>query len=193
MNMTFISDQFSRFCDLLSESTSRITVEYFKLPIVDLNRNGENFKKAFVYRERVYCYELYHQLRTLLNNQFKFMICGEVDKTNHPIISKKIGDIIPDLLVHTPGEFGKYSNLVVIEVKSTQKKPNKLIEDFNKIKQMLDIENGYHKGIMLVFGEISSDKMNKFIQIYRNECKDHYEKIKLYFHSTVGEPAKEVK
>ena len=51
-----------------------ITAEYFQLPVADADS---------VYRERVYCYELYHQLRGSCGN-FPFSLGGEVDKIGHP-------------------------------------------------------------------------------------------------------------
>jgi hypothetical protein len=42
--------------DVLAEATAAIEARYFRLPIA----GGDP-----IYRERVYCYELYHQMRLL--------------------------------------------------------------------------------------------------------------------------------
>ena len=48
------------FIRCLTNATARVPEVYCQLPVA-----GE---KSPIYRERVYCYELYHQLRILLQN-----------------------------------------------------------------------------------------------------------------------------
>ena len=61
-----------------------------------------------VYRERVYCYELYHQMRllqksrtkTLNNNPGPLVINGEIDKRGHVLIAPNYN---PDFVIHEQG------------------------------------------------------------------------------------------
>jgi len=94
---------FQYFMNCLMGVIKNIDAHYFQLPIAG---NEEP-----IYRERVYCYELYHQLRCMLGNGFPYKLNGEVDKNGHPIIrnAKK-----PDFIIHKPGDM-EY-NLVVIEI-----------------------------------------------------------------------------
>src|SRR5689334_19126753 len=93
---------------LLADATASIRPEYFNLPI----HGGSP-----VYRERVYCYELYHQLRLKWPDNCPLMLNGEVDKTAHPILSGLGASYAkPDLLVHGPGDMSR--NYAIIEVKS---------------------------------------------------------------------------
>jgi hypothetical protein len=55
--------------ELLTAASVRIGPEYFQLPVADADA---------VYRKRVYCYELYHQLRCLPEG-FPFSLGGEID------------------------------------------------------------------------------------------------------------------
>ena len=96
---------FQQFLKCLMKAIQNIDAHYFKLPVAE---NGE-----LIYRERVYCYELYHQLRLLLGDDFPYKLHGEVDKANHPIIKDEKK---PDFIIHVPGEMKQ--NLVVIEVKN---------------------------------------------------------------------------
>lgn len=50
------TDWMEEFNRILREAAARIEPEWFELPIMGGNS---------VYRERVYCYELYHQMRCL--------------------------------------------------------------------------------------------------------------------------------
>lgn len=91
----------------LNEAAARIAEQYIRLPI----DGGES-----VYRERLYCYELYHQLRCALGDNFEYSVGGEIDKSGHPqMLGRGVTGTKPDLLVHGPGYMER--NLLVIEVK----------------------------------------------------------------------------
>ena len=73
--------------------------------------------EAPIYRERVYCYELYHRLRSVMNELFPYLLNGEIDKSRHPYMQgNNLDGVKPDLLLHRPGDMD--ANLVAMEVKS---------------------------------------------------------------------------
>src|SRR3972149_569639 len=112
---------------------------YFQLPVAGSSKR--------IFRERVYCYELYHQLRNILQDGFSYKLYGEVDKTGHPLIP---GANKPDFIVHEPGNMDR--NLVVIEVKSvTGAKLKSLEKDIDTIKRAIN-EWRYYGGILLIYG-----------------------------------------
>jgi hypothetical protein len=93
---------------ILVSATQSIREEYFQLPI--------DGREEPIYRERVYCYELYHQMRCNWPNGSSFTLSGEVDKSGHPLIrGNGLDRAKPDFLVHVPGDMG--GNHAVIEVK----------------------------------------------------------------------------
>ena len=106
-----LARDFEHFPSILSRATERILADYMKLPVAG--------QEASIYRERVYCYELYHCLRLAMNevNQlFQYMLCGELDKSAHPYIrGNSLDKVKPDFLIHIPLSMSK--NLVAIEVK----------------------------------------------------------------------------
>lgn len=63
------------FDALLGTSTHAVPETYFQLPVA--GREGPS------YRERVYCYELYHQLRCRWPVDTGYSLAGEVDKKGH--------------------------------------------------------------------------------------------------------------
>ena len=82
-----------RFLALLVGATARIPAHYFQLPTAG--------GAEAICRERVYCYELYHQLRTLLEGEEHFAgyaLSGEIDKQGHAIMRP----CAPDLAFHSP-------------------------------------------------------------------------------------------
>lgn len=91
------------FDQTLAQATRTINQDYFQLSV------GE--EGTILFREQVYCYELYHQMRMIWPNT-NWKICGEVDKSGHPIL--RDSNESPDFLVHVPGE---PANFAIIEVK----------------------------------------------------------------------------
>ena len=84
-------------------ASSLVDEDYIQLPVAD--------SEDLEYRERVYCYELYHQWRMHWPKNFPFSLSGELDKSGHPLIRDKSK---PDFLVHIPGQM---TNLLIVEVK----------------------------------------------------------------------------
>ena len=63
------------FDNVLAGAAAALAPEYFLLPVHRANP---------VYRERVYCYELYHQMRCRWPERCAFILNGELDKQQHP-------------------------------------------------------------------------------------------------------------
>ena len=132
----------------LLEASGEIAGPYFQLPVA----GGNN-----AYRERVYCYELYHQWRARWDNNFPFLLCGELDKRGHTLVKgKHLDDTMPDFLVHFPGEM---NNLLVMEVKSVAGKKKKMAEDLIKLtayRKDLKDKHGdpanYYAAYYLIYG-----------------------------------------
>ncbi len=134
---------------MLATASSRITPEYYQLPVADADA---------IYRERVYCYELYHQLRCLWEG-FPFSLGGEIDKAGHPRF--KDGPYTkakPDLLVHMPGNMD--GNLACIEVKPFDRPVSEFTSDLHKLMWFCR-HAAYHRGIFLVYGNDPADADSK--------------------------------
>ena len=71
---------------------------------------------AAVFGERVYSYELYHQLRNTFCDRFPYKLGGAIDKVSHRLIEPALGVKKPDFVVHVPGDMN--GNLAIVEVKS---------------------------------------------------------------------------
>jgi len=136
---------FHKFLKCLMKAMQNINSHYFQLHFAC---NAE-----LKYRERVYCYELYHQLRLLLGDDFPYKLDGELDKKSH--ICYPNGEK-PDFVVHIPGKMEQ--NLVVIEVKPVTVKDHikELGKDFDKLKMFIS-EPKYYRAIMLIYGNVNGD------------------------------------
>lgn len=108
---------------ILQKATAGIAPSYFHL-----NLDGGDP----VYRERVYCYELYHQMRMRWPAQTSFYLNGEVDKAGHPkMVELRDRFPKPDLLVHQPGYMT--GNFAVIEVKCESASRGGIIKDLETL------------------------------------------------------------
>jgi hypothetical protein len=157
-----------RFLRLLSAATATVPAHYFQLPVAG--------QADAIYRERVYCYELYHQLRTLLESLAqgdpltRFVLNAEIDKQHHPFIEHHM----PDFVFHIPGTMEQ--NLVVIEVKPISARPDGIGKDMESLTYFTS-DARYERGIELVYGDGSLDN---FIREFPRDNP----KLQLFWHQS---------
>jgi hypothetical protein len=136
---------------LFNAAMGKISASYINLPFA-----GSSQLK---FRERVYCYELYHQLCVAQELQeFKEMlgglqIAGEPDKTGNPEAEKNnLALTKPDLIIHLPGEMGR--NFIVGEVKPAVASWKSIVADLCKLAKFTAKEKmNYRCGVFILFGE----------------------------------------
>ena len=138
----------------LEQATEGIAPDYFYL-----NLDGGDP----VYRERVYCYELYHQMRMRWPAQTPFYLNGEVDKARHPkMIHLRDRFPKPDLLVHRPGYME--GNFAVIEVKCDRAGKAGITKDLETLS-FFTKEFGYQRAIYLIYGDVALDTLEQIQEI----------------------------
>jgi hypothetical protein len=180
------AEAFARFMRCLAGATSRVGAEYMLLPVAGFP------VPVSIYRERVYCYELYHQLRLEMGNDFGFSLSGEVDKRSHRLIrGRGLTNTKPDLLVHTPGDM--LGNLVVIEVKPVNASSPDIRKDLITLTAFRRA-GGYHQAIYLIYGpdEAGFDRIRQIairLQYADEEDQIRLDSIILVWHRAVGEAA----
>lgn len=130
---------------MLAIATAGIAQEYFMLPIA----SGDP-----LYRERVYCYELYHQLRCI-GKLLPYSLAGEVDKSGQPNFrNSNLATAKPDFLVHIPGRMDH--NLACVEVKSRANGTVGFVDDLVKLTSFCRTAE-YRRGIFLIYGHALRD------------------------------------
>lgn len=179
------SEDCEKLIVLLKRGTAAVAPIYFNLPVA-----GGNSK----YRERVYCYELYHQLRTLWPPGFPYVLNGELDKAGHAVMQRLGATGIPDFLVHGPGDMSH--NLVIIEVKPVDHIVEKnLGTDLEKLAKFTSFGNGeYELGIYLVYGgtEETFNEVRGWARRWvGQEPGRTLDKVRLVWHRESGTPAME--
>jgi hypothetical protein len=166
--------------DILVDATAHIEPVYFRLPI---DGGGP------IYRERVYCYELYHQMRLRWPRDARFTLNGEVDKIAHPILSKLGADYAkPDLLVHGPGDMRR--NHAIIEVKSLMADHEGIRKDLNTL-QLFRTEVGYERAIHLIYGSGRIDRVLGLVERCARQM-GLTAPVEVWVHLEPGHPAEKV-
>lgn len=165
------------FTNIFEQGTAAIEPGYFRL---NIHGGGP------VYRERVYCYELYHQMRLRWPSACPFTLNGEIDKAAHPILADLGADRAkPDFLVHTPGAME--GNFLIIEVKSQSATNNDIRIDLEKLWQFTSAV-GYRRAIYLLFGHGPTKVMER-VRAIREEDIARFGAIELWVHDCPGRAA----
>lgn len=194
---------FAIFLDFFVQATAMVGEDYFRLPVAG--------REDLLYRERVYCYELYHYLRLTMEHSgpsFPYTLCGELDKSGHPYIrGNSLDRVKPDFLVHKP--LSMTLNLVAIEVKPVARTirggnqtgvvgwraiGQKEIEKDLKTLTAFHRAGSYHRAIYLIYG--NDDKRFQRIRAKAAVLSDRLgteeidlDLIDLYLHQESGQPA----
>ena len=176
--MTLVED-LKWFRKAIADAATLVDTDFFQLPVAG--------QENPIYRERLYCYELYHQLRSKWPVNSRYSLGGEVDKNGHPLIRGGALDRAkPDLIVHGPGDME--SNLAVVEVKGGVPVSNAIAVDFSKLVEFR-LRAGYAAAIYLVYG-VNDDH----VATLRARCKKVAESknidltlVELLVHSAIGQ------
>jgi hypothetical protein len=125
--------------DLVKRSLEGIGKEYFKLITT--------YEPSGIVRERVFCYELYHQIRLNMGTDYALSLNGEIDKRGHvdfhPADQKN-----PDFVFHLPGTHE--GNTLIVEVKGTLTRRKEIIQDFSTILLFVT-KYQYQAGIFILY------------------------------------------
>ncbi|WP_299680568.1 hypothetical protein [uncultured Roseobacter sp.] len=161
---------------IFQQATQSLDTEYFQLPIAE---------GTPVYRERVYCYELYHQMRSRWPLETEYRLNGEIDKRTHPVLADARGvGSIPDFLVHVPGDMDY--NYAIIEVKRSEANRSEIRNDFIKLNSFLT-RGRYQRAVFLIFGEGAASVAKSALSFL--DTQPNSSSIEIWHHSEVGQPA----
>jgi len=119
--------------EILRQATLAISPRYFFLPVAG------NHTPAL--RERVYCYELYHQLRCRMGSS-QLMLMGEPDKRGHHALPP----INPDFILHIPGEINVNAAAIEVECRVDYAHVRKDIHNLGVLQRF-----GYEELVLLLF------------------------------------------
>lgn len=172
-----LEGDYQYFLTVLREAIAAVEDDYYQVDFY-----GSEEPK---YRERVFCYELYHQLRLRLSYNFNYKLHGEMDKKTHAKYRSNtlLRGSAPDFIVHQQSEMNQ--NLSVIEVKHAQSDLNKILRDIDKLNEFINIGN-YHRCILLIYGPLEEEsfeevyyKLSDKIDLILTEHQGHFNLINI--------------
>ena len=167
---------------ILRQATSSIEEMYFRLRI----DGGDP-----IYRERVYCYELYHQMRLIWPDDSCYYINGEIDKAAHPILRKLGADRAkPDFLIHCPGYME--GNYAIIEVKHTEAQRQGILKDIETLSLFIN-KVGYKRAIYLFYGYIEPDIISERVEEALMDVECESATFELWLHNNIQSEAQLIK
>ncbi len=176
------------FIGKLRDATQRVAAEHFVVPY----DSGNGIKR--VYRERAYCYELYHQLRNSWG-AFPYTLNGELSKARHPRFRNLRLEKSPDLLAHRPGT--STDNLVIVEVKNVAGLSWQAVrKDLETLWRFVSAPVSYERGVLLVYGDEDGrnavSTVQRFARRWLSEGGDRQlAKLRLLRHVAAGRPVVE--
>ncbi len=169
----------------LASATAEIEEKFFNLPVA-YGDPGHT-----IYRERAYCYELYHRLRPRWTRG-EYVLNGELSKAGHPYFAGL--EKMPDLLVHVPGSME--GNVVIVEVKSARGAAiaSDVRKDLLTLTRFVSSAQ-YERGVYLVYGDDGDpiDRVRNVARTWQAEDPQRsLEKVHLLYHRRPSEPAQDV-
>lgn len=147
--------ELGEFIKLIQSSLENMPQEFYHI-ITTYEPLGIN-------RERVFCYELYHQMRCIQDNNGMrgIKLHGEIDKRGHDLFR---GDAArnPDFIFHVPGTME--GNKVVIEVKGNVEGQNRegVFKDIQTLSKFTDQLHNYELGVMIIYN-YSFEEIKQYI------------------------------
>lgn len=148
-----------RFIDLIIDAIDLVKQEYYMVTTT--------YRPLGIVRERVFCYELYHQLRCLQDSydMMEVQIHGEIDKRGHELFAQD-EQKNPDFIFHVPGIMK--SNSVVIEVKGNIEGSyrEKVLKDIQTLLKFTEPHLQYKLGILIIYNYSMSTfkgEMSKYL------------------------------
>jgi hypothetical protein len=84
---------------------------------------------------------------------------------------------------------GPDDNLVILEVKSSHRveNPKELLKDIDSVNCMTHVENGYYRGVYLIYGKLEDKLKNTLVHYYCENCNPA--SSILIFHEVAGQQA----
>lgn len=154
-----MNDKVEQLLPIVKKALTQITSDYFKI-ITTYDRSG-------IIRERVFCYELYHRIRNLMDESeidFNTVLNGEINKRGHLGFAEEDRKD-PDFVFHVHGNFE--DNTIVMEVKGRIDQLAGLKKDFaTLLKFTTDYQ--YKLGILIIYNHSLSD----LFKVFDNEMKE---------------------
>ncbi|MFC0523894.1 hypothetical protein ACFFGV_10025 [Pontibacillus salicampi] len=146
------------YTQFLSKAINNIHQDFFNV----ITSCGD--KTEVIVRERVFCYEFYHQMRLIQKNYEldRYILSGEIDKRGHNEIELQRN---PDFVLHNYGT--NENNLIIIEVKIRFDR-DEIKNDFETLTTYVD-KYSYRKGCFVLVNYTMQYFIEQYLLRLNNE------------------------
>lgn len=168
-----MDERVESFIQMIKDSLDNVGDEYYKITT--------NYRTLGIVRERVFCYELYHQMRLVQSDRGlnDVQIHGEIDKSGHIAFDRNARKN-PDFVFHIPGMM--QGNAIVVEVKGKIEGTYQegVYKDIVTLSKFTNNKHYYHSGVLIIYNytfEEFSRKIGEFLKNRLQENKVSTDKI----------------
>ena len=150
------------FIQLIRDALENVGDEYYKLTTT--------YRTLGVVRERIFCYELYHQMRLIQSQRglTDIQIHGEIDKSGHFEFDKD-AQKNPDFVFHVPGMME--GNAIVVEVKGKLEGTYQdgICKDIRTLSKFTNNTHYYRLGVLIIYNYNLEEFRQKTGQFLKEE------------------------
>ena len=160
-----MDEKIESFVEMIKGSLDNVGDEYYKITTT--------YESSGIVRERVFCYELYHQMRLVQSARglTDVHIHGEIDKRGHVVFGNHARKN-PDFVFHVPGTME--GNAIVVEVKGkfAGNYQRGICKDIETLSKFTENKHYYKLGVLIIYnytidefwektGEFLKDKLQE--------------------------------
>lgn len=142
-----------KYENLITDAINNVSSNYYHI--------STTYKREGIIRERVFCYELYHQIRLIQEDkeELSLFFDAEIDKRGHCEF-ESMDRRNPDFIFHARGDMSQ--NTIIMEVKGALSNgyKRKILKDFDTLIIFIEKYN-YEAGYFLLFNHSYSDFFKK--------------------------------
>lgn len=146
--------------EIICKALCSIDYKFFRLQTT--------YEPSGIVRERVFCYELYHQIRLELDNDDCITLNGEIDKRGHVDFADE-DRVNPDFVFHIPGIHE--GNTIICEVKGVLDRSG-IVKDFRTLSTFISKYN-YKAGVFILYNHTIEELRIKLIERLSHFIESH--------------------
>ena len=161
-----MDEKVESFVEMIKGSLDNVGDEYYKITTT--------YESSGIVRERVFCYELYHQMRLVQSERglTDVQIHGEIDKSGH-IAFDRNSRKNPDFVFHIPGMM--QGNAIVVEVKGKIEGNYQegIDKDIVTLSKFTDNKHYYHSGVLIIYNYTYDEFLRKIGEFLKNRLQEN--------------------
>ena len=161
-----MDEKIESFVEMIKGSLDNVGDEYYKITTT--------YESSGIVRERVFCYELYHQMRSVQSARglTDVQIHGEIDKSGH-IAFDRNSRKNPDFVFHVPGMMK--GNAIVVEVKGKIEGNYQegVYKDIVTLSKFTNNKHYYHSGILIIYNYTYDEFLRKIGEFLKNRLQEN--------------------